>query len=101
MGLYKFLVDTLVKKKTADVAARFNVNHTYMQLTPQEARGATVTFYVLGKPARFSSPAFKKCSIMLNDEYLAVILLMKIQRIRFCLWLLGLLYGGAMAPTSV
>jgi len=98
VALYKFVVDTLVRKKTQDVRARAKVDHTYLQLTPEAARGATVTFNVRGKATPFISPAFKKSSIMLNDEYLAVILLMKFQRNRFFMWLLGLFAGGAMAP---
>jgi len=98
VALYKSVVDTLVRKKTQDVTARAKVYHTYLELTPEAARGATFTFNVRGKATPFVSPAFKKSSIMLNDEYLAVILLMSFQRNPFFLWLLGLFAGGAMAP---
>mgnify|MGYP000412345302 CR=1 FL=1 len=90
-----------MKQRTADVVSRAKVDHTYLQLTPEAARGVTVTFNVRGKASVFTSPAFKKSSIMLNEEYLALILLMKFQLNLFFLWFLGLFSGGAMAPRIV
>ena len=90
-----------MKQRTADVVSRANVDHTYLQLTPEAARGATVTSNVRGKASVFITPAFKKSSIMLNEEYLALILLMKFQLNLFFLWFLGLFSGGAMAPRIV
>lgn len=100
VGLYKFVVDSLVKRKAVHAVARSKVNHTYMQLTPEDARGAKVTFNVRGKAETFMSPAFKKTSIMINNEYLAVILLMNFKRNPFFLWLLRLFARGALAPKA-
>ena len=100
VGLYKFVVDSLVKRKAVHAVARSKVNHTYMQLTPEVARGAKVTFNVRGKAETFMSPAFKKTSIMINNEYLAVILLMNFKRNPFFLWLLRLFARRALAPKA-
>jgi len=100
VGLYKLVVDALVKQKTVHAVARVKVNHTYLQLTPEVSRGATVTFNIRGKAETFVSPAFKKTGIMINNEYLAVILLMKFKRNPFFLWLLGLFSRGALAPKA-
>lgn len=100
IGLYKFVVDTLVKRKMTDATARAKVDHNYNQLTPEAARGATVRFKIRGSEVCFISPSFKNTRYMINDEYLAVIMLMKVRRDPFFLWLLALFSGGALAPTS-
>lgn len=97
-GLYKFVVDTLVKRRLTDEAARAKVDHHYYLLTPEVARGATVRFKIRGGQVSFDSPSFKNTKFMINDEYLAVILLMKVRRDPFFLWLLALFSGGALAP---
>lgn len=98
VGLYKFVVDTMVKRKKPDAAARVKVDHHYYQLTPVVARGATVRFKIRGGDVCFVSPMFKNTKFMTNDEYLLIIVLMKFQRDPFFLWLLGLFSGGALAP---
>ncbi|KAK1861669.1 hypothetical protein I4F81_004250 [Pyropia yezoensis] len=75
VGLYKFVVDTLVKRKKPDAAARVKVDHHYYQLTPEVARGATVRFKIRGGDVCFVSPMFKSTKFMTNDEYLSVAVL--------------------------
>lgn len=98
VGLYKFVVDTLVKRRTTELAARVKVDHNYYQLTPEAARGTTVRFRIRGGEVSFSSPVFKNTRYMINDEYLAIIMLMKVRGDAFFLWLLAMFSGGALAP---
>eukprot|EP00168_Porphyra_purpurea_P000145 TRINITY_DN10183_c0_g1_i1.p1 TRINITY_DN10183_c0_g1~~TRINITY_DN10183_c0_g1_i1.p1 ORF type:complete len:161 (+),score=29.48 TRINITY_DN10183_c0_g1_i1:188-670(+) len=97
VALYKLVVDTLVKQKTADLAERAKVTIRYYELTPRR-RAAPWSPSMSAANRVIHLPAFKKSSIMLNNEYLAVILLMKFKRNPFFSWLLGLFDGGAMAP---
>lgn len=47
-ALYKFTIDTLVKRKCSDDCARQKFNHSYLQLTPEVTRGMEVTLFTAG-----------------------------------------------------
>lgn len=99
--LCKFAVDTLVKRQTDDPNKRDAVDHSFLQLTPEAARGATVNFKNhKGTRVAVESPVFTNSTYAKIDPFLAIILLQKHERDPFFLWLMGIFARGARAPTD-
>lgn len=97
--LCKFVVDTLVKRQTEDPNKRDAVDHSFLQLTPEAARGATVNFKNhKGTRVAMESPVFTNSTYAKIDPFLAIVLLQKYERDPFFLWLMGIFAGGARAP---
>lgn len=99
-SLYKYVIDTLVKREAPDVALREKVNHPYSHLTPDALRGATVTFKMPGgkAPTTVTTPMFNNSHMMTTSSTLAVILFMKHRRDPFFLWLLTLFCWRGKGP---
>ncbi|KAK1860912.1 hypothetical protein I4F81_003498 [Pyropia yezoensis] len=101
-ALYKYVLDTLVKRQCADPVKREKVNHPYIGITPEAVRGKKVSFTMAsGKRWTVTSPTFFNSRNMKIPTTLAVILLMKHTGDPFVHWLIGLFCGGAMAPADV
>jgi len=99
IGLYKFVVETLVKQTTLDSTKREEVDHSYLQLTPEATRGALVKFMnYKGQRVEALSPVFANQAETKVNPAMAVILLMKHDRDPFFLWLMGMFVRGARAP---
>jgi len=99
IGLYKFVVDTLVKRTILDSKKREEVDHSYLQLTPEATRGALVKFMnYKGQRVETLSPVFANQADTKVNPAMAVILLMKHDRDPFFLWLMGMFVRGARAP---
>lgn len=101
-ALYKFIVDTLVRRACPDALAREKINHPFIDVTPDAVRGKTVVFTMTsGKRMSLNSPTFMNTRAMTTGNTLAVILLMKHLGDPFFLWVLAMFAGGAMAPPDV
>lgn len=101
-ALYKFVIDTLVKRALPDEGARKRVNHTYAQLTPEAVRNVSVEYRTQGGTLiMLTTPMFNNSHNMKATDALSVILLMKHERDPFFLWLLAQFCGGAKAPMEV
>lgn len=101
-ALYKYVIDTFVKRTLPDEEARKKVNHTYAQLTPEAVRNVSVEYRTAGGTSvMLTTPMFNNSHNMKATDALAVILLMKHERDPFFLWLLAQFCGGAKAPMEV
>lgn len=101
-ALYKFIIDTLVRRACPDAVAREKINHPFIDVTPDAVRGKTVVFTMTsGKRMSLTCPTFMNTRAMTTGNTLAVILLMKHLGDPFFLWVLGIFSGGAMAPPDV
>lgn len=102
-SLYKFVIDTLVKREFRDLPQREKVNHTYPSLTPEALRNTTVRFKMPGSTTMLSltTPTFQNSHCMTVSRTLAIILFMKHQGDAFFLFLLVLFRSGTVAPVEV
>lgn len=101
-SLYKFVIDTLVRRGASDAAPREKVNHVYQQLTPDALRNVTVKFKMPGSYTMLSliTPTFNNAHSMRVASTLAVVLFMQYQRDPFFLWLLTMFREGFKAPAE-
>lgn len=100
-ALYKFVVDTVVKRARNDASWQAKINHSCVQLTPEAVRGMKVMFELPGgRKMVEQSPTFNNMHTMKNPATLAVIMVMKVRKDPFFLWLLVLFSRGARAPTE-
>lgn len=97
-ALYKFIIDTLVKRNCAEDRARQRFKHSYLQLTPDITRGVEVSLVMPGnRKVVHKSPTFQNANDMTESVTLAIIMIMKVRRDPFFLWLVVLFSGGARA----
>lgn len=101
--LYKFVIDTLVRRSCEDPILRAKVNHPYIDETPDAVRGKTVSCTMTsGKRVSVKSPTFSNSRNTTTTTTLAVALLMKQMGDTFTqLWLIGVFCGAAIAPPDV
>lgn len=60
-GLYKFVVDTLVRRANEEDSSFAKVNHSYRQLTPDIVRGAEISFeHPANKKQKISCPTHEE-----------------------------------------
>lgn len=55
-GLYKFVVDTLVRRANEEDSSYAKVNHSYRQLTPDIVRGAEISFEHPARSRKSAAP---------------------------------------------
>lgn len=99
--LYKFVLDSVVRRTRDDTAWQAKVSHSYLQLTPEVMRGLTVTYTMPGgMRMEQKSPMFRNMYCFKRYDALAIILVMKVRKDPFFLWLVFMFAEGARAPAE-